>query len=122
MENARIRKFMSGLQSLDAAVDREHLIHELGAWMLESHQGYLSVGLGEPVTSRIVELVRTKGRGHGIPGARISGGGSGGTVVVMVSSDEGLDRLMDIKAELENQVEKELTLFEGSSEGAHYIN
>lgn len=122
MENARIRKFMSGLQALDTAVDRAHLTNELGALMLESHQGYVSIGLGEPVTSRIVELVRAKGRGHGIPGARISGGGSGGTVVVMVSSDEGIERLMDIKAEMEKQVEKELTLFEGSSEGAHYIN
>jgi L-arabinokinase len=122
MENHRIHTFMAGIRSFHDSNDKSRLASALGELMISSHRGYESVGLGEPVTSRIVDLVREKGKGHGIPGARISGGGSGGTVAIMVSSDEGLDLLMEIKGLIEHETEKELTLFEGSSDGAHYIN
>jgi L-arabinokinase len=122
MENYRINTFMAGIQSYEGAVDQSGLTTALGELMIGSHRGYESIGLGEPVTSRIVELVREQGKGHGMPGARISGGGSGGTVAVMVTSNEGLDLLMEIKEQIEKETEKELKLFEGSSDGAHYIN
>jgi L-arabinokinase len=112
-ENHRIRIFRQGIMSNgDMAL--------LGKLMLGSHEGYTSVGLGEPVTNRIVDLVRQWGLGHGIAGARISGGGSGGTVTLMVTSDEGYDVVLRIKANLEAQTGKSLKLFEGSSNGAHY--
>jgi L-arabinokinase len=88
--------------------------------MLESHDGYNDVGLGESVTNRIVELVRSLGLGQGIAGARISGGGSGGTVAMMVTSDEGYHVMMRIKSMVEDETGKLLKLFEGSSDGAHY--
>lgn len=122
MENHRIRKFQAGIIQFNESDHKETLLENLGELMIGSHRGYGSVGLGEPVTSRIVDLIIEKGKGRGIPGARISGGGSGGTVAVMVSSNEGLERLMEIKGLIEKETEKELTLFEGSSDGAHYIN
>jgi L-arabinokinase len=70
-----------------------------------------------------VDLVRQRrGVGNGIYGARISGGGSGGTVTVMIGSDKGYEQLLDIKRIMEWETGKELKMFEGSSNGAHYIN
>jgi L-arabinokinase len=122
MENHRIRLFRAGLEGYLEFGDKSALLEQLGALMVGSHRGYESVGLGEPVTSRIVELLLEKGKGRGVHGARTSGGGSGGTVVVMISSNEGLDLLMKVRGLIENETEKELKLFEGSSDGAHYIN
>jgi L-arabinokinase len=87
--------------------------------MLESHAGYQSVGLGEAVTDRIVELVRARGLDHGIAGARISGGGSGGTVAMMLTSEEGYTVMQGIRQHLESEIGKSLKVFEGSSNGAH---
>jgi galactokinase len=122
IENHRITKFMAGIKQSDGSDHKEALLESLGELMIASHRSYGSVGLAEPVTTKIVDLIIEKGKGHGIPGARISGGGSGGTVAVMVSSNEGLEHLMNIRELIENETGKALTLFEGSSDGAHYIN
>jgi L-arabinokinase len=55
----------------------------LGALMYESHAGYGACGLGSPGTDRLVDLVRAAGPEAGLYGARITGGGSGGTVAVV---------------------------------------
>jgi L-arabinokinase len=55
----------------------------LGALMYESHASYVRCGLGSPGTERLVELVRAGGPESGLYGARITGGGSGGTVAVL---------------------------------------
>ncbi|HSF46456.1 MAG TPA: hypothetical protein VLA58_10620, partial [Chitinophagaceae bacterium] len=122
-ENSRINDFKTILQGLAKAEDQELMMITLGRLMLSSHEGYNSVGLAEPVSNRIVDLVRQRrGEGSGIYGARISGGGSGGTVTVMIGSDKGYEQLLDIKRIMEWETGKELRLFEGSSNGAHYIN
>jgi L-arabinokinase len=60
---------------------------ELGALMYESHASYVACGLGSPGTDGLVELVRTEGPEGGLYGARITGGGSGGTVAVIGRKD-----------------------------------
>jgi L-arabinokinase len=55
----------------------------LGELMSGSHAGYSRCGLGTPATDRIVAAVRDAG----LIGARVSGGGSGGTVVVLGYDD-----------------------------------
>lgn len=112
-EHHRIQEFLRILQQ---GGDPE----EAGRLMLESHAGYQSVGLGEAVTDRIVELVRARGIGHGIAGARISGGGSGGTVTMMLTSEEGYAIMQSIRHDLERETGKSLQVFEGSSDGAHH--
>ncbi len=122
-ENSRIRTFQRVLKDIEQAEDRELSMISLGMLMLASHEGYNSVGLGEPVTNRIVELVRERrGMGNDIYGARISGGGSGGTVTVMVGSEQGFENLLEIRRIMEEETGKELKLFEGSSDGGHYVN
>ena len=60
---------------------------QLGALMYESHASYGRCGLGAPGTDRLVALVRAAGTNAGLYGARITGGGSGGTVAVIGRRD-----------------------------------
>ena len=60
---------------------------QLGALMYESHASYGRCGLGSQGTDRLVELVRAEGPAAGLYGARITGGGSGGTVAVLGRRD-----------------------------------
>jgi galactokinase len=55
----------------------------LGELMYESHASYDRCGLGSEGTDRLVALVRSEGLEAGLYGARITGGGSGGTVAVI---------------------------------------
>ncbi|MFQ6076209.1 MAG: galactokinase [Candidatus Bathyarchaeia archaeon] len=55
----------------------------LGELMYQSHASYSACGLGSAGTDRLVELVRAAGPGGGLYGAKIRGGGSGGTVAVL---------------------------------------
>jgi L-arabinokinase len=59
----------------------------LGTLLDASHDGYRACGLGSPGTDRLVALVRAAGPPAGLYGARITGGGSGGTVAVVGRSD-----------------------------------
>ena len=42
------------------------------------------MGLGSPETDEMVSAIRRLGPGRGFHGARVSGGGAGGTVVVLL--------------------------------------
>ena len=59
----------------------------LGELMYQSHASYSACGLGSPGTDKIVQLVREEGRAQGLYGARITGGGSGGTVAILGRAD-----------------------------------
>jgi L-arabinokinase len=61
----------------------------LGELMYESHASYGQCGLGSPGTDRLVELVRREGPASRLYGARITGGGSGGTVAILGRRDAG---------------------------------
>src|SRR5262245_5039171 len=60
-----------------------------GELMYQSHASYSACGLGSAATDRIVELAREAGPEQGIYGAKITGGGSGGTVAVLGRRDAG---------------------------------
>ena len=64
--------------------NREKTLSLLGELLYQSHAGYSSIGLGCPETDAMVAAVRALGPGRGFYGARVSGGGSGGTVVVLL--------------------------------------
>jgi L-arabinokinase len=63
---------------------REATLRSLGELLYQSHAGYSSIGLGCPETDEMVAAVRRLGPEKGFYGARVSGGGSGGTVVVLL--------------------------------------
>jgi L-arabinokinase len=65
----------------------EDALRRIGELMYESHAGYSRCGLGVARTDEIVEVVREAGMREGLIGARVSGGGSGGAVVVLGHTD-----------------------------------
>ena len=79
-EHARVERFADVLEGL--ASNREAAV-ELGQLMRASHDSYGSVGLGSAGTDRLVELVMSAGEQYDVFGAKITGGGSGGTVAVL---------------------------------------
>ncbi|OJW13053.1 MAG: hypothetical protein BGO49_19790 [Planctomycetales bacterium 71-10] len=94
-ENARCHLAESWLR--DGGADRAGTLREVGELMYDSHAGYGSIGLGRPETDAMVEAVRGLGPSRGFYGARVSGGGCGGTVVVLLEADSlpDLRRLAD---------------------------
>jgi len=58
----------------------------VGELLYQSHASYTRIGLGCPETDDMIEAVRALGPENGFYGARVSGGGSGGTVVVLAKA------------------------------------
>eukprot|EP01121_Diplochlamys_sp_Union-15-3_P009834 TRINITY_DN2700_c0_g1_i1.p1 TRINITY_DN2700_c0_g1~~TRINITY_DN2700_c0_g1_i1.p1 ORF type:complete len:479 (-),score=81.26 TRINITY_DN2700_c0_g1_i1:21-1457(-) len=79
IENFRVKLFNELL--LQPLTDSS--LSLLGELMFQSNQAYNKCGLGTEQTDLLVDLVREKGLGKGLYGARVSGGGSGGTIVVL---------------------------------------
>jgi L-arabinokinase len=88
----------------------------MGALMYESHASYARCGLGSPGTERLVELVRAMGHDGGLYGARITGGGSGGTVAVIGHRDAS-SAVMRVAEQYECETGKRAYVFSGSSPG-----
>jgi L-arabinokinase len=63
---------------------RDEALRSVGELMYQSHRGYSSIGLGCDQTDVMVQAVQDLRPGQGFYGARVSGGGSGGTVVVLL--------------------------------------
>jgi len=74
-------------------------IHEIGSLLYAAHEGYTAMGLGAPETDRMVAAFREVGPKRGFHGARISGGGAGGTVAALISLD-AIPELQQLSARL----------------------
>ena len=112
-EHARVRRF----QELLARPIDDTTCVEMGELMVASHKSYSDCGLGSSGTDRLVDMVREAGPQAGLFGAKITGGGSGGTVAVLARSTAG-----DAVAEIANRYAEESGrggyVFDGSSPGA----
>lgn len=84
----------------------------LGELMYQSHASYSACGLGSAATDAIVAAVRQHGPQSGLFGAKITGGGSGGTVAVL-GRPQAVAHIMDIAQHYGSGV-----VFAGSSPGA----
>jgi galactokinase len=78
-EHARVKQFAEILTHWSPRADDPR---QLGQLMYESHESYSKCGLGSAGTDALVALVKTA-RGEDLYGAKITGGGSGGTVAVL---------------------------------------
>jgi galactokinase len=110
-ENHRVRKFAEILNEAPS----ESKLKDLGELMYGSHESYSACGLGSDGTDLLVELV--KQTSAPLYGAKITGGGSGGTVAVLGRKGAG----ESVKAIAEKYAEKtgrEPQIFSGSSPGA----
>jgi galactokinase len=87
LENNRVTLFYhllkGGSGSGIGGSSNEDLYIQLGELMYQSHDAYTECGLGSDATSKIVELVQSLGPRSGLFGAKITGGGAGGTVAVL---------------------------------------
>ena len=82
-ERSRAETFRALLLSRPGETERRRL----GDLMYASHDSYGRCGLGSGGTDLLVALVRQEGAAAGLYGARITGGGSGGTVAVLGRRD-----------------------------------
>ena len=82
-ENLRAEAAVALLRGVTSC-NREATLRALGELLYQSHAGYSSIGLGCPETDEMVDAVRKLGPAKGCYGARVSVGGSGGTVVVLL--------------------------------------
>jgi L-arabinokinase len=111
-EHHRIYQFKAMLESENPD------LNVLGAWMMESHQGYMDCGLSCSEADAMIEMIRRRmGQGE-VFGARITGGGLGGTVCILARTEAVVS---EIKTEYEAAIGLPATLFAGSGDGAYYL-
>jgi galactokinase len=111
-ENLRVAMFARFLQTLG---NQEKVA--LGKLMYESHESYSACGLGSKGTDLLVELVRAAGVERGLFGAKITGGGSGGTVAVLGRSDARAT-VIDVANSYAELTGHQPYIFSGSSPGS----
>ena len=114
-ENARVTRFAELLGDLQPGADDVAI--EMGGLMAESHASYGACGLGSAGTDRLVELVRDAGPAAGVFGAKITGGGSGGTVAVLGRVGAEL-QVREIARRYAEETGRMAEVFVGSGPGA----
>ena len=115
-ENHRIELFVELVRGLSLA-PAHFGFRLLGNLMFQSHWSYTECGLGCSETDLIIQLVRDElGEGK-LYGAKITGGGAGGTVAILGAKGAGasFDRVVNRYAEVQG---KTPYVFQGSSPGA----
>lgn len=113
-EHHRVQLFRALLTKGAVAEEQRILLGEL---MYQSHASYSACGLGSAGTDRLVELVRQAGPAAGLYGAKITGGGSGGTVAILAR--RGVEeQIRQIAAAYERETGIQTSILHGSSPGA----
>ncbi len=113
-ENFRVRTFAELLRSGAPSESRNELLGEL---MYQSHASYGRCGLGSAGTDRLVELVHDLGTARGLYGAKITGGGSGGTVAILGRRDAE-DAVAEVARRYGEETGHAPYVFSGSSPGS----
>ncbi len=121
LEARRVKRFAEFLEQSTGAEVRQPgaPLDRAGHLMYASHQSYtMDAMLGAPECDLLVTLLR-KREPAGIYGARITGGGAGGTVAVLCDqtsrAEEAIGGVMD---EYEQRTGHHPEVFAGSSDGA----
>jgi L-arabinokinase len=116
-EQQRVERFahLLGMLSTQPAA-----ANELGQLMLASHASYTACGLGSDGTDRLVELTSAAGAQRGLFGAKITGGGSGGTVAVL-GTEDAAPVVREIAARYRDETGRKAEVFDESGPGAAEI-
>jgi L-arabinokinase len=115
-ENHRVRLFVELARGMADAFTPEGATL-LGEQMYASHHAYTETGLGCDKTDLLVELARGQGPKRGIFGAKITGGGGGGTVAVLgrMDAQSAFDEIVEGYRQVTGI---DAYVFRGSSAGA----
>jgi L-arabinokinase len=122
LEARRVRNFVEYLEEADRQTDarkRRGALDRAGHLMYASHLSYTNDAmLGAEECDLLVKLVRDRESG-GLYGAKITGGGSGGTVAVLADAGAKADAVLaEILAVYEKQTGRKPDFFTGTSPGA----
>jgi len=112
-EHSRVSAFGQLLQ----APPSDDVLVVLGEMMRQSHESYSACGLGSEATDALCSLVEEMGPTRGLFGAKITGGGSGGTVCVLGRAGAD-DAIQEVAALYTEKTGKTPYIFKGSSMGA----
>jgi L-arabinokinase len=116
-ENERVLQFIASLQA--AAKGNERACVEAGEAMYGAHESYRdNCRLSVPEVNFLVEAVRKRGPENGLYGAKITGGGNGGTVAVFGKTAALKEHIPQIAVEYSRRVGALPDIFEGTSPGA----
>jgi L-arabinokinase len=111
-EHARVRSFAAQLKAWPGISEAQGL-EDL---MFQSHRSYSDCGLGSGATDLLADLVRNS-YDDGLFGARITGGGSGGTVAVL-GRNGSTPAILRVVERFSEQTGHQPFVFSGSSPGA----
>jgi len=112
-EHHRVSLFRTQLCA--ETVSEEQLVR-LGELMYQSHASYSMCGLGSDGTDTLVNLVRRAGPEAHLYGAKITGGGSGGTVAILARRG-ACEVIQHIATHYEMATGHRATILGGSSSG-----
>ena len=112
-ENARVERFAQLLETLAESSDAAR---EMGRLMRDAHESYSACGLGSDGTDHLVAMVAEAGESRGLFGAKITGGGSGGTVAVLGTAEAG-EEVQALAARYTAETGRAAEVFAGSGPG-----
>jgi L-arabinokinase len=116
-ENERVLKFMDALRAAKSG-DEKSLV-TAGECMYGAHDSYKNnCHLSTDEVDFLVDTVRQRGAKAGLFGAKITGGGTGGTVAVFGKLDALKKHIPEIAVEYQRRVGVMPDVFEGTSPGA----
>jgi len=116
-ENDRVLRFMDHLRAASSG-DRNALI-AAGELMYAAHASYCdNCDLSVDEVDYLVDLVRQRGVKAGLFGAKITGGGTGGTVAIFGTDEAIKEHVPEIAREYSRRIGRMPDIFEGTSPGA----
>jgi L-arabinokinase len=116
-ENERVLAFMNALRA--AAKGDTKALTIAGEKMFQAHESYKhNCRLSVDAVDFLVDAVRQRGLNAGLFGAKITGGGTGGTVAVFGTIDGLKKHIPEIAAEYARRIGIAPDIFEGTSPGA----
>ncbi len=116
-ENERVIRFMDALRAAKSG-DTAALV-TAGECMFGAHESYRgNCNLSVPEVDFLVEAVRKRGAKSGLYGAKITGGGTGGTVAIFGKTEALAQHIPQIATEYSRRVGVMPDIFEGTSPGA----
>lgn len=124
LEARRVRRFVEFLEQArkQSGPRRKRALDSAGHLMYASHQSYtMDAMLGADECDLLVQLARRR-EPAGFYGAKITGGGSGGTVAVLCDNTDRADAaIAQVVDEYEGQTGRKPEVFAGTSPGAWHV-
>ena len=116
-ENERVLKFMEAIRA--AKFGDEQALITAGECMYGAHESYVkNCHLSTEEVDFLVDAVRQRGAKAGLYGAKITGGGTGGTVAVFGKLEALARHIPEIATEYSRRIGMMPDIFEGTSPGA----